>query len=170
MAKSTKQADTTMLAGTFMAWRVILGVLPEELFAVFKVCEENCLQPSLNSLVNNKPFGVKDRISVTVTVPVISCPNPAKIVTETLKDFDVATLRGKEVKLICPPKPIPWAGVCSHCGTIFSLVNLESRPDGPKKDKLVLTVHESDSYCCNGNGHNGVCPGSGFPATEWKGT
>lgn len=157
---------STKLADTFKAWRVALKVQAENLKGVINRCRELGLQPKVTGYFDD------DGINVIMIIPfrdkeIERSDSSIDILREALNGLDVR-FDGKpiQVELICQPKAIMRSGVCQHCGTIFPLVNFESRPDGLKKDKLVLTVHECVAWCCNGNGHNGICPGSGLSPKE----
>lgn len=92
--------DTTKLACTFKAWRLVIGLDPNQLGVVIKRCLDLGLKP--------KPCGYQDDwVLVSVTIPCGVCNSPVQDFTQKwLKPFHAAVVHGTTVELICPlPQP-----------------------------------------------------------------
>jgi hypothetical protein len=90
-------ADTTKLAGRFTAWRLTIGVKPEDLGSAIKRCVDLGLLPEVR--------GYQDRMVLfRVLVPDVhnesTCPLAFR---KEMASFYGALYHGARVELICPP-------------------------------------------------------------------
>jgi len=96
-------ADTSKLAGTFVAWRIVFTIATKYLDAAWEHCCELGIQPTIRRYVPSGVDEIGGLISISVTIPSCACKNPEEFMNKEIKPkFKGSLDNSTEVCLICP--------------------------------------------------------------------